>query len=206
MQGKKEAGSLIVEASIVFPVMFLVIFFMIYAGNAFLQKSRVESIVNACAIDGSAYCADPQLKLVEANSLPTVKNVEIYPYRFFSSNAVGDVGGQIEGMIRSRISGMSSGLFSGMKPRDVTVQTSYVNGIIYATFQANVSYKIEIPIRLLGEKENISVKVTTHVEMPVSNSAEFMRNVDMVGDYMDRYGVTQKIEEMVAEAKKWFTK
>lgn len=33
-----ERGALIVEASIVFPTMFLAIFFMLFVGNAYTQK------------------------------------------------------------------------------------------------------------------------------------------------------------------------
>lgn len=204
MKNKNERGALIVEASIVFPVMFLIIFFMIFTGNAYLQKCRVEAIINQYAIDGASYCADPQLQKVEGGSIPTLDNLEVYPYRFFSATGVGDVGGKMAGQITKRVSEMSSGLFSGMKPKDVDVQANYSNGILYATFSVDASYKIEIPVRLLGDTENISLVVTTHVEMPVSNSAELIRNIDMIWDYMEKYGLAEKIEEMVAAAKEWF--
>ena len=69
---KNESGVVFVEASVVFPVMFLVIFLMIYAGNAYLQKARVEAIVTEIAIDGAAYCADPMSRDVEAGKIPSV--------------------------------------------------------------------------------------------------------------------------------------
>ncbi len=205
MNKKNERGALVVEASIVFPVMFLVIFFMIFAGNAYLQKCRVEAIINQCAIDGASYCADPQLQGVEGGTLPSLDS-EIYPYRFFSSTGVGDVEGTIEGLIEDRVSNMSTGLFSGMKPTNFTVQTNYDGGILYATFKVDAAYKIRIPVRLLGETENIHLDVTTHVEMPVSDSVELIRNIDMVWDYMEKYGLAEKIQEMVDEAKSWFNR
>lgn len=206
MNKKHESGALIVEASIVFPVMFLVIFFMIFAGNAYLQKCRVEAIINQCAIDGASYCADPQLQSVEGGTVPSVDSLEVYPYRFFSSTGVGDVEGEMESLIREKVGQMSSGLFSGMKPEDFTVQANYSNGILYATFSVDASYKIKIPVRLLGEKENIHLEVDTHVEMPVSDSTELIRNIDMIWDYMERYGVAEKIDEMVTAAKEWFNR
>ena len=199
MKNKNERGALIVEASIVFPVMFLVIFFMIYAGNAYLQKCRVEAIINQCAIDGASYCADPQLQQVEGGSLPTLDNLEAYPYRFFSSTGVGDIEGDIEALINKRVSELSSGLFQGMKPEDLTVQANYSSGFLYATFSVDASYKIEIPIRLLGEAENMHLSVRTHVEMPVSDSTELIRNIDMIWDYMERFGVAEKIAEAKAK-------
>lgn len=204
MNNKNERGALIVEASIVFPVMFLVIFLMIFAGNAYLQKCRVEAIINQCAIDGASYCADPQLQQVEGGSVPSLDSLEVYPYRFFDSTGVGDVEGDMETLIKKRVSNMSSGLFSGMKPTNFTVQTNYSSGILYATFSVDASYKIKIPVRLLGETENFHLDVTTHVEMPVSDSTELIRNIDMIWDYMEKYGIAEKIEEMVTAAKEWF--
>lgn len=206
MNKKNEHGALIVEASIVFPVMFLVIFFMIFAGNAYLQKCRVEAIINQCAIDGASYCADPQLQGVEGGSIPSVSSLEVYPYRFFSSTGVGDIEGQMESLISSKVGKMSTGLFSGMKPEDLTVQANYSNGLLYATFSVDASYRIKIPVRLLGQKENIHLEVDTHVEMPVSDSTELIRNIDMIWDYMERYGVAEKIDEMVSAAKEWFNR
>lgn len=206
MKLKDERGALIVEASIVFPVMFLVIFFMIFAGNAYLQKCRVEAIINQYAIDGAAYCADPQLQQVEGGSIPSLDSLEVYPYRFFSSTGVGDVEGEMETLIEEKISNMSSGLFSGMKPTNLTVQANYSSGILYATFTVDASYKIKIPVRLLGAEENIHLNVTTHVEMPVSDSTELIRNIDMIWDYMERYGVAEKIEQMVSTAEGWFNR
>lgn len=206
MKNKNENGTLIVEASIVFPVMFLIIFFMIFTGNAYLQKCRVEAIINQCAIDGAAYCADPQLQQVEDGSIPSVDGIEVYPYRFFSSTGVGDVEGEMEALIEDRVSNMSSGLFSGMKPTNFTVQANYSGGILYANFSVDASYKIKIPVRLLGQTENFHLDVTTHVEMPVSDSTELIRNIDMIWDYMEKYGVAEKIEEMVTAAKEWFNR
>lgn len=194
MKKKNERGALVVEASIVFPVMFLVIFFMIFAGNAYLQKCRVESIITECAIDGASYCADPQLNSVASGTIPALEGLQVYPYRFFSSTGVGDVESEIEGIIDDKVSNMSSGLFSGMKPADFSVQANYSNGFLYATFSVDAEYKIEIPVRLLGETENIHLDVSTHVEMPVSDSVELIRNIDMIWDYMERFGVADKIQ------------
>lgn len=206
MKNRKESGVLVVEASIVFPVMFLVIFFMIFAGNAYLQKCRVESIINQGAIDGAAYCADPQLRGAESGSFPSVGDIEIYPYRFFSSSGVGDVAGEIDAQISEQVANMSSGLFSNMKPTNFVVQSSYSNGILYATFSVDASYKIRIPVRLLGQTENIHLEVSTHVEMPVSDSVEMIRNIDMVWDYMERTGAAEEIQKAIGEAKSWFNR
>lgn len=200
-----EGGMLIVEASIVFPVMFLVIFLMIFAGNAYLQKCKVESVVTNLAIEGAAYCADPMLDDMEAGSIPSLSEHDIYPYRYLLTGEMGEIEDKIYDKLDSSITGMGTGLFSGMKPKNHIIDVKYHNGFIYSTFSVDAEYKIEIPVRLLGESDYISLAVSSHAEMPVSDTSEFIRNVDMVGDYMEKFGVTEKINQMIDKVKEWMS-
>ena len=86
------------------------------------------------------------------------------------------------------------------------VNTKYNNGFIYSTFSVDVEYKIQIPVRLLGASDFIYMNISSHADMPVSDTTEFIRNVNMIEDYMQKYGVTEKIEEMINKAKEWFNK
>lgn len=88
---KSESGMVIVEATIVFPVMFLVIFLMLFAGNAYLQKCRIESLVNSYALEAAAYCADPMVENAISGTFPSVSELHVYPYRYFDPNGVGDI-------------------------------------------------------------------------------------------------------------------
>ena len=205
MKNKTEHGALIVEASIVFPVMFLVIFFLIYAANAYFQRCRIESIINECAIEAAAYCSDPYLQAVERNELPDM-NTKIKPYRRFGSGAASQVESDTKKQIEERIKQLDSGHFGGMKPQNVEVATHYHSQFLYATFSVDASYRIELPVKLWGAKKNSSLKFSTHVEMPVSDTTELIRNLDMVWDYMERYGVVDEIEKMAAAAKEWLTR
>lgn len=207
MKGFKEneRGMVIVEATIVFPVMFLVIFLMLFTGNAYLQKCRVDSYVNQLAIEGASYCADPMLDEVEGGSIPGYDNVDIRPYRYLLGG-MDDIEAEIDADVERKIRNMSSGLFSGMKPSSVIVNTKYNNGFIYSTFSVDVEYKIQIPVRLLGASDFIYMNISSHADMPVSDTTEFIRNVNMIEDYMQKYGVTEKIEEMIKKAKEWFNK
>jgi len=206
MKQKNDRGAMIVEATIVFPVTFLVIFFMIFAGNAYLQKCRVEAIISTLALDGAAYCADPLLDQAEAGKIPGVGEHEVYPYRAFNSSGVGDIEGYISGNIDSKVAKMSTGLFVGMKPERFQVTTDYKNGLLYGTFSVDANYRIKYPIRMLFSEENMYMYVSTHVEMPVSDTTELIRNIDLIWDYMERFGVAQKLEEMISAAKEWFNR
>ena len=200
---KNESGMMIVEATIVFPVMFLVIFLMLFAGNAYLQKCRVDSIVNRLAIQGASYCADHMLEGIENGAVPNFKNVDIQPYRYIFGE-MGEIEANIDKKINAEISKLSTGLFFGMKPTSVEIVTKYNNGFIYSTFSIDVRYNVQIPIRLLGASDYISLKYASHADMPASDIQEFIRNVNMVEDYMQRSGVTSFIEDLCDKVKGWF--
>lgn len=215
-KNKKESGMVIVEATIVFPVMFLVILLMLIAGNAFLQKCRVDSIINRLAIEGAAYCIDPHLSGVEAGNLPELDNLGVYPYRFIwpdvEQNA-GNVESDIQNKAKDRITNLGTGYFNGMKPENATVNTKYNYGFLSSSFSIETEYKIVLPIRLLWEDENIKVAFASRTEMPVADPPDFIRNVDMVQDYIEKTGLQEKIDEAVEKinkaidtVKSWFNK
>lgn len=196
MKNKNEKGAVIVEATIVFPVMFLVIFFMIFMGNAYLQKCRVESLITQCALEGAANCADPRLSSVEAGTIPDLDGLDVYPYRYFATSNSGygsDVAGEVETKLRKQINQLSTGLFWGMKPVAEDVTAKYTNRFLYSNFTVEATYKIKMPIRLLGQEDFMSLHMGTTVQVPVSDSVEMIRNIDMVWDYMERTGAAEKI-------------
>ena len=70
----------------------------------------------------------------------------------------------------------------------------------------DLQYRIELPIRLLGERERLSMKFKTHTEVPVSDSPEFIRNVNMIEDILEVTGIKAKITDKVKEMKEFFDK
>lgn len=53
---KEEKGALILEATIVFPVMFFILLFLIYTGNMFYIRSQVDSIASLYVSDHYDSC------------------------------------------------------------------------------------------------------------------------------------------------------
>ncbi len=216
-KNKAESGMVIVEATIVFPVMFLVIFLMLFAGNAYLQKCRIESMVNTFAVEAAAYCADPLVDSAKSGSFPSVAALNVYPYRYFDPNGVGDIEADTKSQLEDKINNMSSGLFASMKPQNKVVTVDYNNGFIYSTVSVDVDCKIEIPVRLLGMDDYIAMNISSHSDAPVSDTTELIRNIDMIEDYMEKTGVKDKLEDtknnakngltnMMETAKGWFKK
>ena len=185
---KNEDGAVvIIEAVFVFPIMFIVLFLLIFLGNAFYVKSQVESSVVSLAIKGSNYCADPLLEtLIEKGSLPSVKDLDIQPYRYIFGG-MGDVEKKIENEIADEFEKKSQTMFKGMKPSLKSPQkgiAKYNNYVVYSTFSVQLQYDITFPIRFLGSSEPIILTINSRAEVPVNDSAEFIRNTDMVIDLL----------------------
>lgn len=200
---QSENGVVIVEATIVFPVMFLVIFLMLVAGNAYLQKCKVEAFANRLALSGAAYCADPLLKSAEKESFPDSSELHIKPYRYFFGG-MKDIKAEIESDAYKGMDKVHTGLFSGMKPQHPVIEVEFNNQYIYSTFQVEFDYDITMPFRLLFAKDYIKMHFSTQADVPVSDSMEFIRNVDMVDDYLESSGGKEKIQEVINKAKEWF--
>lgn len=185
---KNDGGAVtIIEAVFVFPIMFIVLFLLIFLGNAFYVKSQVESSVVSLAIKGSNYCADPFLEtLTENGSLPYIKDLDIQPYRYIFGG-MGDVEKAIEDEIAVEFEKKSQTLFKGMKPNLKSPHkgiAKYNNYVVYSTFSVQLQYDITFPIRFLGASEPIVLTFNSRAEVPVNDSAEFIRNTDMVIDLL----------------------
>lgn len=203
---KKDDGMLIVEATIVFPVMFLVIFLMIFMGNAYFQKSRVDSIVTQMAYYGSAQCADPLLReITENGKVPSLADADysIEPYRYLlgevgKNSGMNAIETEVEKQISNKIKGIKTGLFSHMKPTASKLDAEFNNAFVYSTFEVEVLYKVPLPIRLFGMSENFALTTASRCEVPVSDTPEFIRNVDMVEDWVES---TEAGQSAIAKTK-----
>jgi len=211
---QEENGALVVEATIVFPVCLIIILVLLYLGNVYYQKSRIESIVVQAVLDGAAYSADPMLKKIEDSenhAVPAIGEVDFQPYRYIGGMFGGmeEIENSVRALIINRISGLNTGLFTGMKPSGYQTGNSLVvryNGsFIASSVSVDLEYKIDLPIRLLGDSERLSMKFKTHTEVPVSDSPEFIRNVDLVEDLLEVTGLKEDITKKVKELKDFFS-
>lgn len=186
---KQEDGMLIVEATYVFPIMLLVILLLIYAGNAFLLKCKIESIVSQEILKCAAYCGDPVTFYIEEDGgIPEYGEINVLPYRFILGglNGVNGITSHIEDSINNEINSVGGGFFKNMKPDIETVNVNFNNAFIYSKVSADVEYDITLPIRMLGSEEPIIMEFTARVDVPVSDSVELIRNIDMIEDYLQR--------------------
>lgn len=183
---KSECGAVqIVEATFVFPVMFIVLFFLIFMGNAHYVKAQIESVVETYAIQGANYCADPILQTIhESGNLPSLSSLKPEPYRYIFGGMDG-IEDQIGDEVRKEIEGKQSSFFKNMKPELKTGSkqiAKYNNYVVYATFSVGVEYDLQFPIKFLGAKSPTTLNIQSRAEVPVDDTAEFIRNTDMVID------------------------
>ncbi|MEG2429124.1 MAG: TadE/TadG family type IV pilus assembly protein [Oscillospiraceae bacterium] len=187
---KSERGLVIVEASIVFPVMFIILFFLIYFGNAYYEKAKIDDIVVKNAILGAGYCADPILQVIKDSgdiTFPEANKLDSKPYRYIFGG-MKNVETEIKGKVQNEIIGASNvHLFKVMHPQLTTNNVVYNNHIVAASFSVEVGYSLYFPIKLLGAKEREVLKLNSRAEIPLSDTAEFMRNTDMVIDMTEKY-------------------
>lgn len=197
---KNENGAAqILEASIVFPVMFIILFFLIYMGNVHYQKAQIEAVVTEAAIKGAGYCADPILQTIkEKNGIPTISSLKTEPYRYIFGG-MNDIEKKIGSEVADTIQKSTLTFFSNMSPKLTTKASDiakFNNYVIYSTFSVEVKYQIQFPIRFLGEKTPPMIQITSRAEMPVNDVAEFIRNTDMVLDVFHGTKLGQSISNL----------
>ena len=197
---KSEYGAVqIVEATFVFPIMFIILFFLIYMGNAHYVKAQVESVVETYALEGASCCADPILQTIkETGSVPSLSSLKTQPYRYIFGG-MNDIEAHIGSSVEAEISGQSSSFFSDMAP-DLKTSSSNIakfnNYVVYSTFSEEVEYVVEFPIKFLGSDSPVGLTINSRSEVPVNDTAEFIRNTDMVIDLFHGTKIGQSISDV----------
>lgn len=200
---KNEKGSVtIVEATFVFPIMFFVLFFLLYYGNSCYVKSNIDSVVSKYAIEAAAEIGDPLLANVKQNGAVSVYNPDSKPYRYMSNGHGNSVLNTYKSKIEKDIK--FSGFFSSMTPKVVQCNAEYKNYFLYQTVRYEVIYNIQIPIRMIFFENPTIMKFISADEAPICDSSELVLNTNMVIDYVERSRLDDKISEMVDKVKAFF--
>lgn len=199
-----EKASLLVESAIVFPVMFFVLFFIIFIGNLYYEQARIDDIVMRYAIKGAQCVADPFLYDMKAtNAVPSdVGELRLEPYRYVLEGITG--GGSIAAVenklsndVMAEVNNSSLIFFSNSKANYIGTDNKKVayfdNHLLYATFIVQVNYEVRFPISFMGEDNLTVAKMSARAEVPVSDTDEFIRNVDMAVDLIEKTKVGQTI-------------
>lgn len=198
---KDESGAvMIVEAAFVFPIMFFVLFFLIYFGNMYVIKSAISRYTSTCAIRGAEYYSNPWVETVTESGGAAVpdQNKNVQPYRHIFSNEQVQLNMKEE--LQNKISGYGGGFFSDMNPTNVSCSTEYKNYVLYSTFTAETKYKLTFPIKFIGEREAMSIDFSAYETITIEDGSEFIRNTDMAIDYIQQSEAVAQAKSKISEA------
>ena len=194
-QLKSNRGSLIVESAIVFPVMFFVLFFIIFIGNLFYEQARIDDIVMRNAIKGSQCVADPFLYEMQAGEpVPSdVETLRLEPYRYilgsFTDGSISSVEDRISNAVKAEVNDSSLIFFHNFSANYIGTDNKKIayfkNYILYSSFVVQVNYEVKFPIRFLDDDRLTIARMSARAEVPVNDTDEFIRNVDMAVDLLE---------------------
>ena len=201
----REKGAVtLVEAVIVFPIMFFIVFILMMAGNAYYQKARVERVVVECTLDAASRCTNPFLGyVIENDAVPRgTKDVEIYPYRYIFTGEMKNIAAQLESELTDRISHMNSIAFKGMEPKIISPPKLDLHWYLIASYiDTECSFKVQFPIRMPFSHESLALRYYVHLREPIGDAPNLIRNTSMVQDYLERF-VPQEYLDKFEEIKK----
>lgn len=198
-------GVLIVEAAIVFPVMFFILLFIIFIGNLFYEQARVDDIVMRYAIMGAQCAADPFLDDMYKSNGTSVphdpKSVTLEPYRyvmnFSESSSISEIETMLSKKVQEEINTGSLVFFDGVGTKYLSSENKKIcefqNHILYSTFVVQVNYEVQIPISYMDMSQPTIMRLKSRAEVPVSDTDEFIRNVDMAMDLLEETKAGQTI-------------
>ena len=199
----RERGAVtITEAAFVFPITFIVVFFMIMAGEAYYQSAVVERTVTNAAIRGAARCENPMLReVIRTKSVPTDPGaVEVMPYRYILTGEAKKIAQSVQDDLRSTISSYKPLLFRGMGPRNVSVTVTPHMNVLVSSLEVTCDFDVQFPIRMIFSKDTVIFSYTSHMKAPVGDPAEFVRNVAMIKDILERNETAMEIAGKASEA------
>lgn len=193
---KSEKGSLVIEATVVFPVTFLVLFFLLFLGNMYYQRSLAQSIMTREAIKAAAAYSNPMVDTyISTGAIPACNDQNDFrPYRYIFPSSIAE---DIKGNIEDSINNMGTGLFSGMGAQTPVAEVEFNSYGVYATAKVDMTYKITMPIKLLGQDNPFTIRFDEYIEISAMEGSEMVRNVTMVIDIMETFGASIDIQEYV---------
>lgn len=191
----------IVEAAFVFPIMFIITFIMIMTGEAYYQQARVEYEVSHGAVSGAARCENPMLAYIQnnGNTVPTNPGAsKVVPYRYIFTSEAKRIGTDLENELIQTINSMEPLAFRAMSPRNVNIDVEPRLNILVSSLQVSCEFDIQLPIRMIFSKENVKFHYKISTVEPIGDPSEFVRNVSLVKDLLER---SAKAQEMYGKIK-----
>ena len=206
---KKNDGIVIIEATIVFPVMFFVLFFIIYIGNIYFEIAQMDDVAMRYCIEGAQNISDPMHSEMMNEKLPLDKDIQPYRYIFgeIEGGSIDDIEKTIEDKVETSVTEKTISFFKNMEPEMVgTPKAEFNNYVLYSTFSVEFKYEITFPIKFFGSSKEHIAELSSRAEVSVNDTTEFVRNTDMVIDLLEGTKFGDKIESLFNKIKEFLNK
>ena len=201
---RDEAGAVVVEAAFVYPIVLLVLIFLLFWGLLQVQRATIFREVNTVADMGANTVSNESYsKLTKSGgSKDSIK--EYYrtnnPYRYWNHDYGNSEETFTEELIKrlKNATMISSGTFMNY---DVEIQSK----VLVQTVEVKADFVYQMPriFWLIGMDKEI--RISNSVVYDAIDPTEFVRNTDMVFDIMEtlskRFGIDEKIENFVTKLK-----
>ena len=167
----------LVEATIVFPIVFIVVFMMIVLGNIYYIHSRIQFEIVHAAIDAA-----------------------IKPYRHILSGHGNEVAQEMEDLLISRISKIKEySIIKSIAPDAIDPDVAYESSIIMSQIKVSYDYNIPMPIKYPFSNKTLKVHYYDEYTIMVGDPAEFVRNMSMFIDLLERNQKVMEFADKVSE-------
>lgn len=217
----EEGAATIVEASIVFPIVFLIVLFLFIMGYYQLEVATLQTRADRVAdltgrlvvVPGYDNLFEGNLssKAIDFENMPKVNNdmlKKIYsnldPYRYCGTGEKEVSGSLLDEVGKIATDEAYMNPRHSLKKVDVSIKKSGVTTKVITT----VSSDIRLPgfLKLLGLQT--STKASTKGIAYVSDTSEFMRNTDIVFDLSEflaeKSGLSKKLSDAINKMKTQF--
>ena len=208
---KKDNGAVtLIEATIVFPIVFIVLFFIICLGNAYYTRSYMDSIAAQCAVIVANYASNetvwetekPENQTSEAFTAFNLNGHDINPYQYTVSQALLD---DMNMAFEKAASGNKNTILASMAPSNIEPyeHEDFIYpewGFVNSTITVSVKYTINV-IPFVKNLGVASHEYHSKGVAVVNDNVEFIRNMDLIEDLFIDFTQTEigkKITDNIA--------
>ena len=190
MKRRTEKGSMtLIEAVIVFPVTFIVVFLILMMGNVYYQRAAVERGVIETALHSAACSENPMMAYILTNkAVPTgPSDTHVMPYRYLFTKNIKEISGEQEDRLNRYIKNVGKmSFFKGLKPKVNECSVKPSVNLIFSQVEVMCDFNIQLPLRMIFSTRNFEFNYRISMTEQIGDSAAYVRNAAMIRDYLER--------------------
>ena len=128
------------------------------------------------------------------------------PYRYIFQGQIKNVINSSKKEIRSIARNDFNSFFLRMAPsmENDNIKIKFENNLINYDLSVTADYKITLPFRFIFADNVMFFDYTAYANVPVTDSPELIRNVEMIIDYIQQTGLDKKVENVTNKIKGLF--